>query len=98
MIAYNDLVALGLEAGLSDFGRTCSDDISIVGVDDIEMASAVRPPLTTVKMPIARCGALAVEILLRAMSGAVPEETATLESQLLVRDSTAPPSAGLSVS
>ncbi|MFH8252693.1 LacI family DNA-binding transcriptional regulator [Microbacterium sp. B2969] len=92
VIAYNDLVALGLEAGMSDMGRSCPADISIIGIDDIDMASAVKPGLTTVKMPIERCGALAVELLLQVMAGAALTETATLGSQLIVRGTTAAPS------
>ncbi|MDN4616340.1 LacI family DNA-binding transcriptional regulator [Leifsonia sp. F6_8S_P_1B] len=92
VIAYNDLVALGLEAGMADLGRSCPADISIIGIDDIDMASAVNPGLTTVKMPIERCGALAVELLLQVMAGAALTETATLGSQLIVRGTTAAPS------
>ncbi|MFB7884518.1 LacI family DNA-binding transcriptional regulator [Microbacterium sp. NPDC056057] len=93
VIAYNDLVALGVEAGMSDLGRSCPDDISIVGIDDIEMAGAVTPGLTTVRMPIGRSGALAVDLLLQAMAGTPPEEAAVLNSQLIVRGSTAAPPA-----
>lgn len=92
IIAYNDLVALGIEAGMAELGRSCPEDISIVGIDDIELAGAVTPALTTVRMPIERCGALAVDILLQAMTGRVLTETAVLTSQLIVRASTAPPS------
>lgn len=94
VIAYNDLVALGLEAGMSDLGRSCPDDISIVGIDDIELAAAVTPGLTTVRMPIARSGALAVDLLLQAMSGTALHEVAVLNSQLIVRSSTAAPRQG----
>lgn len=90
IIAYNDLVALGLEAGMAELGRTCPDDVSIVGIDDIELAGAVTPSLTTVRMPIARSGALAVDLLLQTLSGVVPPEPAALSSQLIVRSSTAP--------
>jgi len=93
VIAYNDLVALGVEAGMSDLGRSCPDDISIVGIDDIEMAGAVTPGLTTVRMPIGRSGALAVDLLLQAMAGTPPEEAAVLNSQLIVRGSTSAPAA-----
>jgi LacI family transcriptional regulator len=91
VIAYNDLVALGLEAGMSELGRTCPDDISIVGIDDIELAGAVSPGLTTVRMPIERCGALSVDLLVQAMSGAELTEVAPLNSQLIVRGTTSPP-------
>ena len=93
VIAYNDLVALGVEAGMSDLGRSCPEDISIVGIDDIEMAGAVTPGLTTVRMPIGRSGALAVDLLLQAMAGTPPEEAAVLNSQLIVRGSTGAPAA-----
>lgn len=93
VIAYNDLVALGLEAGMAALGRTCPDDISIVGIDDIELAGAVTPSLTTVRMPIARSGALAVDLLLQSMAGHPIEDPIVLASQLIVRASTAPPRA-----
>ncbi|WP_164232683.1 LacI family DNA-binding transcriptional regulator [Microbacterium hydrocarbonoxydans] len=94
VIAYNDLIALGIEAGIADLGRSCPEDLSIVGNDDIDMASAQQPGLTTVRVAIERSGALGVEELLRAISGAAPTGTVDLESQLIVRGSTAPPRAG----
>jgi len=94
VIAYNDLIALGVEAGIADLGRRCPDDLSIVGIDDIEMASVRQPGLTTVKLAIDRCGSLAVEILLQVMSGGTPPAIASLDSQLIVRGSTAAPPTG----
>jgi LacI family transcriptional regulator len=91
VIAYNDLIALGIDAGIADLGKSCPDDLSIVGNDDIDMASARHPGLTTVRLSIDRCGSLSVELLLQAMSGAAPAEVASLDSQLIVRGSTAPP-------
>ncbi|APH43561.1 LacI family transcriptional regulator [Microbacterium sp. 1.5R] len=91
VIAYNDLVALGLEAGLLELGKRCPVDISIVGIDDIDLAGAVTPALTTVRMPIERSGALAVDLLLQAMNGTAIDDVVTLGSQLIVRASTAPP-------
>ncbi|MDZ5146255.1 MULTISPECIES: LacI family DNA-binding transcriptional regulator [Microbacterium] len=91
VIAYNDLVALGLEAGMAELGRACPDDVSIVGIDDIDLAGAVTPSLTTVRMPIARSGALAVDLLLQSMAGSAPIADTVLPSELIVRRSTAPP-------
>lgn len=68
-------------------------DISIVGIDDIDLAGAVTPALTTVRMPIERSGALAVDLLLQAMTGAAIDDVVTLGSQLIVRASTAAPAA-----
>ncbi|WP_091228904.1 LacI family DNA-binding transcriptional regulator [Microbacterium sp. 3J1] len=91
VVAYNDLVALGLESGLLELGKRCPADISIVGIDDIDLASAVTPGLTTVRMPIARSGALAVDLLLQAIMGTAIDTAAPLSSQLIVRASTAAP-------
>lgn len=91
VVAYNDLVALGLEAGMIELGRRCPADISIVGIDDIDLAGAVTPGLTTVRMPIARSGELAVDLLLQAMSGTAISDVVTLGSQLIVRASTSVP-------
>ena len=91
MVAYNDLVALGLEAGMLELGRVCPDDISLVGIDDIDLAGAVTPGLTTVQMPIERSGALGVDLLLQSIAGTTIGEVATLASQLIVRASTAAP-------
>ena len=93
VVAYNDLVALGLEAGMLELGRRCPADISIVGIDDIDLAGAVTPGLTTVRMTIARSGELAVDLLLQSMSSRGPSEVVTLGSQLIVRASTAAPAA-----
>lgn len=91
VIAYNDLVALGIDAGIADLGRSCPQDLSIVGVDDIEMASVRQPGLTTIRLPIDRCGSLSVEVLLKAMAGSAPSSVESLGSQLIVRGSTASP-------
>lgn len=91
VVAYNDLVALGLEAGMLELGRRCPTDVSIVGIDDIDLAGTVTPALTTVRMPIARSGEVAVDLLLQIMSGAAVGDVPPLGSQLIVRASTATP-------
>ena len=70
--------------------------LSIVGIDDIDLAGAVTPGLTTVRMPIERCGTLAVDLLLQAISGIAISPLATLDSQLIVRASTAAPAVSAS--
>lgn len=93
VVAYNDLVALGLEAGMLDLGRRCPADVSIVGIDDIDLAGAVTPALTTVRMPIDRSGAVAVDLLLQRIAGEPIDPVPPLGSQLIVRASTAAPAA-----
>jgi DNA-binding LacI/PurR family transcriptional regulator len=91
VIAYNDLVALGIDAGVTQLGKHCPEDISIIGMDDIELASVRQPGLTTVRLAIDRCGSLGVEVLLQTMAGDKVPSVANLDSQLIVRGSTAPP-------
>ena len=67
----------------------CPDDMSIVGIDDIEIGSAVQPAMTTVHLAIERAGFLAVELLLERIAGATEPTIHRLDSQLIVRGSTA---------
>jgi LacI family transcriptional regulator len=91
VIAYNDLIALGIEAGIEDLGLRCPEDLSIIGNDDIEIASARRPGLTTVRLAINRSGSIGVETLLKAIEGDTTIDVVELPSQLIVRASTAAP-------
>ncbi|MFI6903467.1 LacI family DNA-binding transcriptional regulator [Nonomuraea sp. NPDC050394] len=83
VLAYNDLVALGLIEGLADLGVRVPADVSVVGVDDILPGRLNRPKLTTVAMPTEAAGRAAVDLLLGAESGPV-----TLPTALIVREST----------
>ncbi|MFI6294243.1 LacI family DNA-binding transcriptional regulator [Nonomuraea sp. NPDC050790] len=83
VLAYNDLVALGLIEGLADLGVRVPADVSVVGVDDILPGRLNRPKLTTVAMPTEAAGRAAVDLLLGARTGPVRLPTA-----LIVREST----------
>ena len=88
-IAYNDLIAVGLLAGARTLGYHCPEDLSVVGIDDLDIAAAAEPGLTSVRVAIQRSGALALELLLEQMSGkAKATEAVYLSSQLIVRGST----------
>jgi len=63
VLAYNDLMAIGLLGALKGLGLTVPGDISVVGIDDIPLSSAVQ--LTTVATPTAAAGRAAVDMLLR---------------------------------
>lgn len=92
VLAYNDLMAVGLLEGLERRGRRVPGDVSVVGVDDIALARRTRPRLTTVATPTATAGRTAVDLLLRH-DGGDPRVVArvTLQTQLVIRDSTASP-------
>lgn len=89
VIAYNDLVALGLESGLRALGLRCPVDISIIGIDDLDVAAASEPGLTSIRVAIERSGAVAVELLLERINGKPSAGAIHLDSQLIVRGSTA---------
>ena len=90
VIAYNDLVALGLRSGLRQLSIDCPGDMSVVGIDDLDVAAASEPELTSVRVAIEHGGSLSLELLLERISGrAAAPGVIRLESQLIVRRSTA---------
>ncbi len=89
VVAYNDLVALGLLHRLAARGVRVPDDVSVVGYDDLAVASMVSPPLTTVAVPKERAGTAGVDLMLRRLAArhGTPEEV-VLPTGLVVRGST----------
>jgi LacI family transcriptional regulator len=94
----NDLLALGLEQALYAAGVKVPEEVAIVGYDDIEFASAVAVPLTSVRQPAAEMGRLAAQLLLaeaEAAGGAGKDEqghghehrSVVLKPELVVRTS-----------
>ena len=63
-IAATDGVAFGIYQALTDRGLRVPDDISVVSFDDEELASLVRPGLTTARLPYEQMARLGVEMLL----------------------------------
>jgi DNA-binding LacI/PurR family transcriptional regulator len=92
VLAYNDLVALGVISRLSQRGFTVPTQVSVIGFDDIAMAEMSLPPLTTVAMPVAIAGRMAVELLLDLLEDRRQPGTERIElpTHLVVRGSTAP--------
>ncbi|MFL6053604.1 MAG: LacI family DNA-binding transcriptional regulator [Actinoallomurus sp.] len=94
IIAFNDLLALGVMSRLADRGVAVPEDMSVVGFDDIPMAGMATPPLTTVAMQNERAGRAAVDLLvsLLTVSGAdAGDLRRELDCQLIVRASTTGP-------
>lgn len=59
-----DMMAVGVLRRLKERGVRIPQDISLVGYDDLPPAQMADPPLTTIRQPIRRFGAKAVETLL----------------------------------
>jgi DNA-binding LacI/PurR family transcriptional regulator len=91
VFCYNDMTALGVLRALRARKLRVPDDISVVGFDDLFIASYTDPPLTTVHQPRRRMGVLAMESLLRLMRGEDPSPAITVTAALVVRESSGPP-------
>lgn len=95
IFAGNDEMAIGVMKAARDRGLDVPFDLSIVGFDDLPMASRVWPNLTTVRLPIRDMGRMAAEKLTASLRGLDPAalEQPEVSPSLVVRDSTAPPRA-----
>jgi DNA-binding LacI/PurR family transcriptional regulator len=95
IFAANDLVALGVLAALRELGLRCPEDVSLVGFDDLELASFTNPALTTVAQPAYQMGARAAGLLFERLRGEdVPTQHIVMKATLKVRDSAAAPTGG----
>lgn len=65
----NDAVAFGVMKAAIEMGVNIPGDISLIGFDDVELASIVHPPLTTIRQSKYEIGSAAVDILLRLAAG-----------------------------
>jgi len=93
IFACNDLMAIGALRAVRGAGLSVPHDISVVGYDDIPLASAMSPALTTVAQPVDQLGALSTELLLsRIENGSVgTAQRIMLETRLVIRGSSGPP-------
>jgi LacI family transcriptional regulator len=88
IFAANDIMAFGVIRELIQSGRRIPEDVSVIGFDDIELASVVHPPLTTIHQPSHEIGKAAVEVLLRLAGGATtPAEHRQFGVHLVERQS-----------
>lgn len=93
VVAYNDLVALGLLSRLRELDIPVPGRLSVVGVDDIPYARFSEPTLTTVSVPQDELGVAVWHRLYGAMSGEPTGGPLWLEGSLQVRESSGPPAA-----
>jgi LacI family transcriptional regulator len=92
IFASSDTMALGAYEAARRRGLRIPDDVSIIGFDDLPEARWSSPPLTTIRQPLADMGALAARTALRLARGErIETPRVELATELVVRDSTAPP-------
>jgi DNA-binding LacI/PurR family transcriptional regulator len=92
VFCYNDMTALGALRCIHDERLQVPQDISLVGFDDLFIASYTQPRLTTVRQPRRQLGQLAMDTLLKLISGQDSVDSISVPAELVVRESTAPPS------
>ena len=93
VVAFNDLMALGILDRLRHRGVDVPGEMSVVGFDDVQLATLVSPALTTVHAPLARLGRRAVDLLLARLRGGT-SASSQLPVELTIRGSTGPVPAG----
>jgi DNA-binding LacI/PurR family transcriptional regulator len=95
ILAMSDTLAVGVLQAAAALGVSVPADLSVVGFDDSPVAAHTTPPLTTVAQPQEEKGRLAAQWLIedveRGTSPRGRDRQAILPTELLVRESTAPP-------
>jgi LacI family transcriptional regulator len=93
LACFNDKTAVGALAAAAERGLRVPADLSVTGFDDIDLAQATSPMLTTVRQPLAEMGRMAVSLLIRLLAGhQVDTRHVELATELIVRGSTGPAS------
>jgi DNA-binding LacI/PurR family transcriptional regulator/putative methionine-R-sulfoxide reductase with GAF domain len=85
--AANDAMAIGAIEALQARGINVPSDIAVAGLDDIEEASCITPPLTTAPNPFYAQGQRAAEMLLASMKGEEVMGHLVIATDLIVRQS-----------
>jgi LacI family transcriptional regulator len=95
LFAATDLTAIGAMHAIREAGLSVPDDISVVGLDNVDVAAFQNPPLTTIRQFLTQLATLGVQMLLDILAGNEPSPAqVVLEPALVVRQSTAPPHNG----
>lgn len=88
VMCSNDMLAIGVLHKLSRSGLRVPDDISIIGFDDIRMLEMMFPPLTSVQMSRSDLARNAVAALRAHLENTEPKREYTIDTRLVVREST----------
>lgn len=94
IVTAGDLIAAGAMKAARQAGIRVPDDLSIIGYGDFEIATHLRPALTTVRLPLAELGAQAVLMLHEQISGVPRQKPVMLHTSLVERESVGPARGG----
>lgn len=92
ILSGSDEQAYGIYLAARKRGLRIPEDLSVVGFDDVDLARWISPQLTTIHQPLAGMAATATRLVLALSRGEeVSNRRVQLASELVIRDSTAPP-------
>jgi LacI family transcriptional regulator len=97
ILCSNDMTAIGVLRAAYMAGLRVPDDLSVIGLDDIDFAEFTLPPLTTIRLSRADLARAAFEALRQQVeknAGAKMQREFLVSTSLVVRESTAAPKAG----
>jgi DNA-binding LacI/PurR family transcriptional regulator len=88
VVCANDWTAARLMRTLLELGHAVPGDVRLVGIDDVDYASLLPVPLTTLRQPTRQIGAAALAAMLDRVAGAdLPTRDILLHGTLVVRKS-----------
>jgi DNA-binding LacI/PurR family transcriptional regulator len=90
VVCQNDRMAAGLIRAARDAGLRVPEDVSVIGFDDMPLASYFDPPLTTMRQDTFAIGRACADRLIARLNGDDGGGPVRLTSELLARASTAP--------
>jgi LacI family transcriptional regulator len=89
IIASNDLMAFGAMRAIQEKGLNIPRDISVIGFDNVALASMTDPPLTTVSTPMTEMGRKAAEYIVSLLEGGSPRPRQVyFPLEIIIRGST----------
>ncbi|MGP4975438.1 LacI family DNA-binding transcriptional regulator [Brachybacterium tyrofermentans] len=92
IISCSDEQAYGVYLAARERELSIPEDLSVVGFDDVDLCRWVSPQLTTIHQPLAGMAATATRLVSSLARGEdIPNRHVQLASELVVRESTAPP-------
>lgn len=95
VLAFDDITAFGAIRALTEGGKSVPADCSVIGFDDVTIATFYNPPLTTIRQPMEALGTSAVDMFLELADSFFEGKVTSpvhrkIEPKLVVRASTAP--------
>jgi len=88
VLAVSDIIAMGTLRAARRLGVRVPEDLEVIGFDDIPLAVASQPALSTVHQPIPEKGRVAIRLLIRELDEGGPRERIVLPTELVLREST----------